>query len=104
MTDDRDHIRAVVADFRARYPELDNLLASYFMGDDELDDEVEALADDLDEAQLERFLTQARAAATEDEDAVEAFVRNTVNWDLGGGRRTLTELADRVEAAAESSD
>lgn len=100
MTDDHDAVQALVDLMRERYPALDNLLASYFTGDDTLDDEVEALADELDDEQLQRFLAEARRAADEDEAAVDAFMLNTVNWDLGGGRTTLLALAARAEAAA----
>ena len=84
-----------------RYPDLDNILGSFFPGDDSLDSEVDEMVTTLEARHLDLFATQVDEILAMDlsDDELEAFVSRNVNWDLGGGRHTLAELARMVAEA-----
>jgi hypothetical protein len=84
-----------------RYPDLDNILGSFFPGDDSLDAEVDEMVTTLEDRHLDMFADQVGEILAMDlpDDEIDAFVFNSVNWDLGGGRHTLAELARMVAEA-----
>ncbi|MEX1033780.1 MAG: hypothetical protein WDZ30_10515 [Cellvibrionaceae bacterium] len=86
---------------RERYPALDNMLGSFFPGDDSFDAEIGEMIDTLEPHQLDQFLREAEAVLAEavPDDELDAFVSFNVNWNFGGGRQTLAELVRKVRGA-----
>ncbi len=89
-----------------RFPDLHQMLASYFPGDFSLDEEVAQMVGSLQRSHLDQFESDAQALLDDEsvnDDALDAYMSSTVNWDFDGGRSTLQELLARVKAA-ESAD
>lgn len=90
-----------------RFPDLQQILASYFPGDFSLDEEVAQMVGSLQRSHLAQFEAEAEELLGDEsvgDEELNAFMSHTVNWDFGTGRSTLAELLQRVKAADGGSD